>query len=198
MNERSNFNSFTDSNRNMPENLSTEEPLHVAIIGGGITGVTLALGLLRRSISFTIYERALSFREVGAGIGFTSNAERAMKAIDPVIHQVFKALATQNKEDWFQWVDGYNHEESNGNDTDEKLIARLYLGERGFEGCRRQDFLERLVELLPDGKLKYEKSLDTVTEEVDTGRLLLNFNDGTVEKTDVGQYKPCILWRSSH
>ena len=174
----------------MPAKLSNEEPLHVAIIGGGITGVTLALGLHRRNISFTIYERALSFREVGAGIGFTANAERAMKAIDPVIHKVFKQLSTQNTEDWFQWVDGYNHAGADANEMDEKLIARLYLGERAFEGCRRQDFLEHLVELLPNGRLQYGKYLDTVTEEGDTERLLLRFHDGTVEEADVGQYKP--------
>lgn len=178
----------------MPSKLSNEEPLHVAIIGGGITGVTLALGLLRQNISFAIYERALSFREVGAGIGFTPNAERAMKAIDPVIHKVFKKLSTQNVEDWFQWVDGYHHESSDANDMDEKLIARLYLGERGFEGCRRQDFLEHLVELLPEGKLKYGKYLDTVTERGDTERVLLKFHDGTVEEADVGQCKPYFLW----
>ena len=171
----------------MSESPSKEKSLQVAIIGGGITGVTLALGLLRRNVNFTIYERALGFREVGAGIGFTSNAESAMKAIDPVIHQTFKALATQNVEDWFQWVDGYHHDKADGNEMDEILIARLYLGERGFEGCRRQDFLEKLVELLPDGRLKYEKSLDMVIEDVGTERLLLKFNDGTVEEADVGQ-----------
>ena len=180
----------------MSETLGKEKPFDVAIIGGGITGVTLALGLLRRNITFTIYERARSFREVGAGIGFTPNAERAMKALDPAIHQVFKKLSTRNAEDWFQWVDGYNYDKANPDDMEEKLISRLYLGERGFEGCRRQDFLEELVKLLPEGQLKYEKGLETVDDRGDDERLLLRFQDGTAEEADVGEYCQQPSWRS--
>ena len=47
-----------------------EQPLNVAIVGGGIAGLALAIGLLARDIQVRIYERASSFREIGAGIGF--------------------------------------------------------------------------------------------------------------------------------
>ena len=173
----------------MPGTVVQEQPLDIAIIGGGITGVTLALGLLCRGISFKIYERARSFREIGAGIGFTPNAERAMKALDPRIHAAFRSVATPNSEDWFQWVDGYNYNRSDPNDINEDLIFKLYLGKRGFEGCRRSDFLEELVKLIPDENVKYQKNLDSMTDRGDGKKILLGFHDGTTEEADIGKKK---------
>lgn len=171
----------------MPGTILKEKPLDVAIIGGGITGVTLALGLHKRGINFTIYERASSFHEIGAGIGFTPNAERAMLALDERIHGAFRKVATQNSEDWFRWVDGYNYDRSNPGDMDEKPIFKLYLGERGFEGCRRSDFLQDLVSHIPEERVKFGKNLDSVTDNGDDEKLQLNFCDGTVEHTDIGE-----------
>ncbi|GME66424.1 MFS general substrate transporter [Neofusicoccum parvum] len=162
-----------------------EGPVTVAIVGGGITGLTLAIGLLRRNVNFTIYERARSFREIGAGIGFTPNAERAMKTLDPRIHAAFRKVATQNTEDWFNYVDGYNWDRANPDDTHEETILRLYLGERGFEGCRRPDFLEELVCLVPEEKVEFEKELVSVLEGGDNQKTVLLFRDGTSAEADV-------------
>ncbi|KAL8688509.1 MAG: hypothetical protein Q9218_005598 [Villophora microphyllina] len=169
----------------MPGILMDETPLQVAIVGGGITGVVLAVGLLHRKVNFTIYERSRSLREVGAGIGFTPNAERAMKILDSRIHGIFKGISTRNAEDWFQWVDGYNHDRSNPHNTSEDLIFKLYLGERGFEGCRRQDFLEGLMKLIPKDNMKFGKSIDSVVDPGDEGRILLSFQDGTTAEADI-------------
>jgi len=88
--------------------ISDESQFEVAIIGGGITGLALAIGLLQRNIKFMIYERARTFREIGAGIGFNPNAERAMMALNPALHTAFRKVAAQNDEDYFYYVDGYN------------------------------------------------------------------------------------------
>lgn len=53
---------------------------HVAIIGGGIGGVALAVACLHRGIPFTIYERDNSFNERSQGYGLT--LQQASKAID--------------------------------------------------------------------------------------------------------------------
>ena len=41
----------------MPGIFQKEEGLKIAVIGGGIAGVTLALGLLSRNINVCVYER---------------------------------------------------------------------------------------------------------------------------------------------
>ncbi|KAL2813939.1 hypothetical protein BDW59DRAFT_24934 [Aspergillus cavernicola] len=160
-----------------------EKPLEIAIIGGGIAGVALALGLLRRDINFRLYERGQSLREIGAGIGFTPNAERAMRVVDPRIHKAFKDVAVQNASDWFFWVDAYHHDPTKG-DSYEELIYKMYLGERGFEGCHRADFLEGMVDLIPDGNVQFGKKLQSIVDSGDEEPLLLRFEDGTTAEAD--------------
>lgn len=53
---------------------------HVAIIGGGIGGVALAVACLHRGIPFTLYERDTSFDERSQGYGLT--LQQASKAIE--------------------------------------------------------------------------------------------------------------------
>lgn len=175
------------------------KPIEVAIIGGGITGLTLALGLQRRNILFHIYERAQSLREIGAGIGFTPNAERAMLALDPRIHQAFKSVASPNTSDWFQWVDGFSGVDGDKDTVDETLLFSMYLGERGFEGCHRAQFLKSLVDRLPEGCVTYGAQLDTVVDRSDDERILLTFKDGTTAETDLGKsntsfFRGCKLY----
>ena len=59
---------------------NTENLPHVAIIGGGIGGVALAVACLHRGIPFTIYERDNSFNERSQGYGLT--LQQASKVID--------------------------------------------------------------------------------------------------------------------
>lgn len=51
--------------------------LRVAIVGGGIGGLTTAVGLARAGISADVYEQAPELGEVGAGMGLWPNAMRA-------------------------------------------------------------------------------------------------------------------------
>ncbi len=55
---------------------------HVAIVGGGIGGVALALACLHRQIPFTLFERDASFADRSQGYGLTlQQASSAMKAL---------------------------------------------------------------------------------------------------------------------
>ena len=58
----------------------TENFPHVAIIGGGIGGVALAVACLHRRIPFTLYERDISFDVRSQGYGLT--LQQASKAIN--------------------------------------------------------------------------------------------------------------------
>ncbi len=59
--------------------LDTKNYPHVAIIGGGIGGVALAVACLHRKIPFTLYERDLNFDTRSQGYGLT--LQQASKAI---------------------------------------------------------------------------------------------------------------------
>jgi salicylate hydroxylase len=167
--------------------LKREGSLDLAIIGGGITGICLALGLLSRNIHVTVYERAVGFGEIGAGIGFTANAERAMMELDPRIHAAFKSVAVQNTTDWFQWMDGFSQTEDKPDEMKTELLFKMYLGERGFEGCHRAQLLDELVKLMADGHVKFNKYLETIDDGCDGEKLRLKFYDGTTEEADAGE-----------
>lgn len=62
-----------------PPIADTEKYPHIAIIGGGIGGVALAVACLHRKIPFTLYERDLSFNTRSQGYGLT--LQQASKAI---------------------------------------------------------------------------------------------------------------------
>lgn len=58
-----------------------ERPFNVAIIGGGLGGISLAIALKTRNIPFTIYEARGSFTEIGAGINVGPNGIKGQRPI---------------------------------------------------------------------------------------------------------------------
>ncbi|MGL2993121.1 FAD-dependent oxidoreductase [Flavobacterium sp. TSSA_36] len=61
---------------------SSEEYPHVAIIGGGIGGVALAVACLHRGIPFTLFERDATFEARSQGYGLTlQQASKAMEGL---------------------------------------------------------------------------------------------------------------------
>lgn len=55
--------------------------MHIAISGGGIAGLCLALNLKNRGISCTIYERVPEVKEIGVGITLLPHAMREFQAL---------------------------------------------------------------------------------------------------------------------
>lgn len=53
----------------------------IAIIGGGIGGLTAALALVRRGIDVEVYEQANELREIGAGVQVSANGTRILHAL---------------------------------------------------------------------------------------------------------------------
>src|SRR5215469_3108268 len=53
----------------------------VAIVGGGIGGLTLAIGLAQGPLSVQIYEQDIELREIGAGIAIGGNATRLLEKL---------------------------------------------------------------------------------------------------------------------
>ena len=53
----------------------------VAIVGGGIGGLTLAIGLSQGPLSVQIYEQDIELREIGAGVAIGGNATRLLEKL---------------------------------------------------------------------------------------------------------------------
>lgn len=73
--------------------------VNVAIIGGGICGLALALSLHRRGIDCRVYERAPEIRPLGVGITMLPHAMRELTALG--LHQTVLATGIENRESAF-------------------------------------------------------------------------------------------------
>lgn len=156
----------------------------VAIVGGGIAGVTLAIALHYRNVPVTLYEQARQFGEVGAGVSFSPNAVQAMKCCHDGIYQAFEKVCTRNvwpskQKVWFDYLNGYDQ-----NADGHQEAAFTISNSLGQNGVHRARFLDEMVKLIPDGIAKFGKRLDDITTKRD-GRLHLKFLDGTTAEADV-------------
>jgi salicylate hydroxylase len=171
---------------------STPKPYSLAIIGGGIAGLTLAAGLLKHNIPITLYESASQFGEIGAGVGFESCMVRIMELIDPRIKQGFIRCANNVDRDppvWFTVRCGDERKADAGGVVSRKDGRSIKVGEPLFDmparpgprgGVHRAHFLDELVKLIPEGITQFRKKLIDITEaEDDSGDAVLHFADGT-------------------
>lgn len=181
----------------MTKQETNDNSCEVAVIGGGIVGLIMAIGLVRMNIRVKVYEQARNFREIGAGIAFTANAVRCMGLIDPRIPEALRSsgsVATSNGGEFMRWIDGYDRAPSHDGGAipaSQKLYYKLDAGHKGFEGCRRDQFLEALAKLLPPDVVELRKRLDMLTERSNDGRIVLNFVDGSVQEANAGEFCGC-------
>ena len=159
----------------------------LAIVGGGIGGLVLAIALAERGIRAEIYEQASHFGEIGAGVAFGPNAIRSMRYCSPKIVQAFETVVTGNMSPeyegkWFEFLDGYHNDPEAANG--ERFMFDLRTNARG--GVHRAHFLDELIKHAPKDIAHFGKHLDTVVEEGD-GSLLLLFHDGTSAVADASK-----------
>ncbi|WP_230859464.1 FAD-dependent monooxygenase [Actinoplanes aureus] len=134
-----------------------ENQLSVAVIGGGIGGLTAGLSLLRAGCDVHIYERASRLSEVGAGVQVSPNASRLLHRLglsDALAATGVKPLAWHQR----RWDDG-------------RTLLRAPLAEAleatyGFPHYQmhRADLLAALASALPPSR-------------VHTGHRLTGFTD---------------------
>ena len=156
---------------------------NVAIVGGGIGGLCLAIGLAKHNIPYHIYEAAHHFAEIGAGVAFGPNAQRAMSLIDPKVKGAYDRRATSNQEDelkdvYFQYrmgMDGRN--KAKGRQAGDMIVEPGGPG-FGMSIIHRAHFLDELVKLIPRENATFNKKVVDFEDKGAEG-VWLHFADGT-------------------
>lgn len=164
--------------------INASSTINVAIVGGGIIGVITGLGLLRRGMRVTIYERASDWHEVGAGFAFTGVARECMKLIDS---RILEELI-QVSEEWSpsRFWDAFNPQTKE--EAEKEEIAKLWeipQENLSFRACVRSHFLFRMVALLPEGVAIFGKQLVGYDDREENDHVELRFADGSTANADV-------------
>lgn len=151
-------------------------PLNVAIVGGGIAGVGLALGLKDAPhLKVTLFESAAAFGEIGAGVSFGANAVRALAGLG--MAEPYHTLADRTPEPWqdvwFEWRRG----------SDAGYLGATLAPGVGQSSIHRADFLDALARRLPDGMAVFGKRACGL--EQDATGATLSFTDGTTHRCDL-------------
>lgn len=161
----------------------SEEPrIKVAIAGGGIGGLALAVGLVKQpQLDVQVYEGISGYADIGAGLALHKNAIAAMDLIDPAVKKAYfsKALMIAEEEDEemvteVRLVSGPNTGE---------LVAELGRA-KGRRTVARSDLLDGFASLIPKDRLTFGKKLDKI-EEKDDGKIQISFKDGSTAEADV-------------
>ncbi|TGO41849.1 hypothetical protein BHYA_0015g00120 [Botrytis hyacinthi] len=177
----------------MSASAQTKKPFHVAICGGGIGGLCMAIGLIKQSIPCIVYEAAPAFAEIGAGVSFGPNSIRAMELIDPAIKRGFNNCATYNgspeeRDVWFDFRIGTSEEGWKDFKTGKppvnegEFLAKVVAEGYGQASVHRAHFLDELVKLVPKEIAQFGKRVEKVEEK--GSRLLMTFQDGTTAEAD--------------
>ena len=79
-------------------NATPQSPrISIAVVGGGIAGLSLTLGLLKHPhIDVHVYEAAPTFSEFGAGVEIGPNAQTALRLLSPLAERAFTETTTGN------------------------------------------------------------------------------------------------------
>ena len=151
---------------------SQKQTLDVAIVGGGIAGLTLAIGLLKYpNVRLNVYEAAHHFGEIGAGVALGPNAARAMQHINPKIMDAATRLSTGNL--WESKKDTYFEIRNGRGELQHGLSCP-----GGQSMLHRADFLDELVKLVPESVAHFGKRVVSM-ENLDSDGIRLKFKDGT-------------------
>ncbi|KAI1134064.1 putative salicylate hydroxylase [Hypoxylon sp. FL0543] len=172
----------SDEDRPNGDNPSTS--LDIAIVGGGIIGVMMALGLLHRGMRVTLYERANDYHEIGAGFAFTGVARECMQRLNPQVLEALCRVGEENRHPNNRYWDGFNPTDKRTAESQDALLFQMSARELDYWGCLRSHFLRGMATYLPGGVVKFGKQMETYVDEEGSEKVVLHFTDGSVAEAD--------------
>lgn len=180
--------------------------MRIAIIGGGIGGLSAALALLKAGFDVHVYEQAPRFGEIGAGIQISPNASRLLHRLglrDAMERWGVRPVAVHQK----RWDDGRTLQRAPlGPEVEARFGAPYYHFHRG-------DLAALLAEALPKERAHAGHRLVGIEEKGQ--RVVARFDDGGSAEAELligadgihsrvrhltfGPEKPrftgCVAWR---
>ncbi|KAL2865924.1 FAD-dependent oxidoreductase [Aspergillus lucknowensis] len=145
---------------------------HVAIIGAGLSGLTLALALHQQSIACTLYEARSTPLNIGGAIMLSPNALRILDALC-----VFKRIRSQ----------GYEFDHLHFRSPEDKPLDTFEFGSEekyGYSGMRiyRHVLINELSAMAAESgiPIRYHKKFTRVLSEAESS-VTWEFYDGTRE-----------------
>jgi salicylate hydroxylase len=148
-------------------------PLRVAIIGGGIGGLTAGLALHRSGLRVDVYEQAAEFTEVGAGVSLGPNALTLLRRLG--LEQELDAIAARPS--------GYEMRRG----RDGKVLFETHssgpLREMKPLTMHRGHLLKVLEGSVPPERLHPGRRCTRVEER--EGQVTVSFDDGSTAGADV-------------
>ncbi|KAI0780346.1 FAD/NAD-P-binding domain-containing protein [Trametes elegans] len=153
--------------------------LQVAIVGGGVCGLTLAVALQRAGVDVQLFEAAAAFGEIGAGVAIGVNAIRALEGLGVWDAIMQKCSASDLTSSGFIYRTGVGEHK-------ELYTYPLDLPREGGLGVHRAVYLDALVEFVDPKGCHFHKRCTHITESpTDQKRLIVHFLDGTTHEADI-------------
>ena len=190
---------------------SEPKPFTIAICGGGVAGLALAIGLHRQKVPFHLYESAHAFAEVGAGVAFSPNSVRAMGLISPQLRSAYEEISTRNgdpkKQDtWLEFRLGCDLRVPQGEHSYGSFNGSLMNGIKGANRAgamifdvhtesddamggtvHRASFLEQLMALVPSECVSFNHRVTDIEDLGDKGvRLHFAHGGSTISNAVIG------------
>ncbi|EED78110.1 predicted protein [Postia placenta Mad-698-R] len=155
----------------------------VALVGGGICGLTCAIALIRAGVPVQIFEAAAKLGEIGAGVGLGPNAVRILRTLGVLDDVLEKCNESELSTRMFRFVSGME-----GHEVLYDLILVKYpeSEENGGLGAHRAALLDALQKFIDPSIIHFKKRCVSVAPiENDPTRVVITFDDNTVYEADL-------------